>query len=48
MDHGGGLSDPLIALGVIALAILLSPNFSWVDKALSDLGHWTRTDIGSN
>lgn len=43
-----GLIAPLIALGGIALAILLSPNFSWVENALSDLGHWTRTDIGPN
>jgi hypothetical membrane protein len=41
-----GFLVPLIALGGIAIAILLSPNFSWVDNALSDLGHWTRTDIG--
>ena len=43
-----GLIAPLIALMCIALSILLSPNFSWVENALSDLGHWTRTDIGPN
>ncbi len=43
-----GSIAPLIALACIALSILLSPNFSWVENALSDLGHWTRTDIGPN
>lgn len=26
----------------------MSPNFIWAKNALSDLGHWTRTDIGPN
>ena len=43
-----GLIAPLIALMCIAISILLSPNFSWVENALSDLGHWTRTDIDPN
>lgn len=41
-----GYIAPLIALVGIFIAILLSPTFSWVDNALSDLGHWTRVDIG--
>ena len=41
-----GYIAPLIALVGIFIAILLSPIFSWVDNALSDLGHWTRIDIG--
>jgi hypothetical membrane protein len=30
------------------LAILVAPAFDWGTDALSDLGHWFRTDIGSN
>lgn len=41
-----GVITPVIALVCISISILLSPNFSWIDNALSDLGHWTRTDIG--
>lgn len=41
-----GYTAPLCALVGIFIAILLSPLFSWVDNALSDLGHWTRIDIG--
>ena len=39
---------PLLALACIAAAILISPDFSWTSNALSDLGHYTRTDIGPN
>lgn len=28
------------------IAIGLSPDFLWTDNALSDLGHYTRTDLG--
>ena len=41
-----GFFAPLIALSTIAIAILLSPGFDWFDNALSDLGHYTRTDLG--
>jgi hypothetical membrane protein len=37
---------PIIALIAIAVAILLSPAFNWYANALSDLGHYTRVDIG--
>jgi hypothetical membrane protein len=43
-----GYIAPIIALVGIELAILISPNFDWVTNALSDLGHYTRTDIGPN
>ncbi|MFX1263041.1 MAG: DUF998 domain-containing protein, partial [Promethearchaeota archaeon] len=43
-----GFIAPLIALACIALAIAISPSFDWVANALSDLGHYTRTDIGPN
>ncbi|MCK5301857.1 MAG: DUF998 domain-containing protein [Candidatus Thorarchaeota archaeon] len=39
---------PLFALTCIAIAILISPDFSWTGNALSDLGHYIRTDIGPN
>jgi len=41
-----GFFAPLIALSTIAIAILLSPGFDWFTNALSDLGHYTRTDLG--
>jgi len=41
-----GFFAPLIALSTIAIAILLSPGFDWFSNALSDLGHYTRTDLG--
>ncbi|MCK5265997.1 MAG: hypothetical protein KAR03_10355, partial [Candidatus Thorarchaeota archaeon] len=41
-----GFFAPLIALATIAIAILLSPGFDWFSNALSDLGHYTRTDLG--
>lgn len=41
-----GFFAPLIALTTIAIAILLSPGFDWFIHALSDLGHYTRTDLG--
>ena len=41
-----GFFAPFIALGAIALAILLSPGFDWLKNALSDLGNYTRTDLG--
>ncbi len=41
-----GFFAPLIALSTIAIAILLSPGFDWFGNALSDLGHYTRTDLG--
>ncbi|NHI82738.1 MAG: DUF998 domain-containing protein [Candidatus Thorarchaeota archaeon] len=43
-----GFVAPIIAIGCILAAIGLSPNFDWVTNALSDLGHYTRTDIGPN
>lgn len=43
-----GFLAPLIALVCIVLAIAISPSFDWVTNALSDLGHYTRTDIGPN
>ncbi|MHA1924961.1 MAG: DUF998 domain-containing protein [Candidatus Thorarchaeota archaeon] len=43
-----GFIAPLIALVCIVLAIAISPSFDWVTNALSDLGHYTRTDIGPN
>lgn len=39
---------PMLALIAIAGAILLSPAFDWYTNALSDLGHYTRVDIGPN
>ncbi len=39
---------PIIALLAIATAIMLAPDFSWSLNALSDLGHYTRVDIGPN
>lgn len=41
-----GFFGPLIALITIAVAILLSPGFTWPGNALSDLGHYTRADLG--
>lgn len=41
-----GFFAPLIALTTIAIAIFLSPGFDWFSNALSDLGHYTRTDLG--
>ncbi|RLI54753.1 MAG: hypothetical protein DRP09_11995 [Candidatus Thorarchaeota archaeon] len=41
-----GFLGPAIALITISLAILLSPGFTWPGNALSDLGHYTRTDLG--
>ncbi len=41
-----GFFAPIIALATIAIAILLSPGFDWFGNALSDLGHYTRTDLG--
>lgn len=43
-----GLIAPLIALVCIAIAISLAPFWTWDGNALSDLGHWFRTDIGPN
>ena len=43
-----GFIGPLIALLGIMLAIAISPSFDWATNALSDLGHYTRTDIGEN
>jgi hypothetical membrane protein len=43
-----GLLAPVIAMVSISVSILLSPDFSFKNNALSDLGHWTRTDIGPN
>ncbi|KXH76562.1 MAG: hypothetical protein AM326_02205 [Candidatus Thorarchaeota archaeon SMTZ-45] len=43
-----GFIAPLIALVCIVLAVAISPSFDWVTNALSDLGHYTRTDIGPN
>lgn len=41
-----GFVSPIVALACIGISILLSPNFTWVGNALSDLGHYTRTDLG--
>ncbi len=41
-----GFFAPIIALATIAIAILLSPGFDWFGNALSDLGDYTRTDLG--
>jgi hypothetical membrane protein len=41
-----GFFGPLIALVCITVAIILSPGFDWFVNALSDLGHYTRTDLG--
>ncbi len=41
-----GFLGPLIAISTIIVAILLSPGFTWPGNALSDLGHYTRTDLG--
>jgi len=41
-----GFFGPFIALACIIVAILLSPGFDWFVNALSDLGHYTRTDLG--
>ena len=35
---GCGVAGPLVALSLIALAISSSPEFSWTENALSDLG----------
>ncbi|MHA2135621.1 MAG: DUF998 domain-containing protein, partial [Candidatus Thorarchaeota archaeon] len=43
-----GIIGPIIALVCIFLAIAISPSFTWEGNALSDLGHYTRTDIGPN
>ena len=43
-----GFFAPLIALGAIFIAIMMSPLFTWENNALSDLGHYTRTDLGPN
>lgn len=43
-----GIIGPIVALVCILLAIAISPSFTWEGNALSDLGHYTRTDIGSN
>lgn len=41
-----GFFGPLIAIACIIIAIILSPGFDWFLNALSDLGHYTRTDLG--
>jgi hypothetical membrane protein len=41
-----GFFGPLVALVCIIVTILLSPGFDWFVNALSDLGHYTRTDLG--
>ncbi|MGY5875176.1 MAG: DUF998 domain-containing protein [Candidatus Thorarchaeota archaeon] len=43
-----GFFAPLIALLFIMIAIALAPAFTWWGNALSDLGHYTRVDIGPN
>jgi len=43
-----GLIGPPIAIACILISIALSPQFTWEGNALSDLGHWFRTDIGPN
>ncbi|MCK5238481.1 MAG: DUF998 domain-containing protein [Candidatus Thorarchaeota archaeon] len=43
-----GMIGPLIALVCIMIAIALAPAWTWEGNALSDLGHWFRTDIGPN
>lgn len=41
-----GFFAPFIALIGITVSILISPNFTWWGNALSDLGHYTRPDLG--
>jgi hypothetical membrane protein len=41
-----GVLGPIIGLIFVLLAIALAPSFNWETDALSDLGHWFRTDIG--
>ena len=41
-----GFFAPFIALIGIMVSIAISPNFTWWGNALSDLGHYTRTDLG--
>jgi hypothetical membrane protein len=43
-----GILGPLISIVCVLLAIVVAPAFDWGTDALSDLGHWFRTDIGSN
>ena len=43
-----GYISPIIALSSIAVAIILAPSFDWVTNALSDLGHYTRPDLGGD
>ena len=43
-----GFLAPLVALICIFVAIAISPDFLWTDNALSDLGHYTRINIGPN
>jgi hypothetical membrane protein len=40
-----GFLGPLIAIVSIAVAIVLSPGFSWESNALSDLGHSVNSDV---
>jgi hypothetical membrane protein len=39
IGRGCGILAPLVSLGAIAIAMLLTPSFSWVGGALSDLGN---------
>ena len=41
-----GFVAPLVSLLCILIATTISPNFDWLDNALSDLGSWYRTDLG--
>ncbi len=43
-----GLLGPVIVTVCVLFAVLLAPSFDWGSDALSDLGHWFRTDIGPN
>jgi hypothetical membrane protein len=42
-----GFLAPLVSLLCILIATTISPNFDWLDNALSDLGSWYRTDLGN-
>lgn len=39
IGRGCGILAPLVGLGAVALAMILTPSFSWVGGALSDLGN---------
>jgi hypothetical membrane protein len=42
-----GFIGPLIAFACILISTSILPDFDWESNALSDLGSWFRTDLGS-